>query len=225
MPDWKELVRQRLRSVKLAATNREEIVRELATHLEEDYETARTRGLTDAAAITHTLQEVEDWSVLARDIHHATLEDTLMNHRTKSLWLPSLASLAAASLFLLALTEISLQPHFLVKLNAGLGRSLYFGWLVAQILFGALGAFLSRRAGGTRAARIVAGTFPALVMFGLCAVAIPVSALFEPNALIFRHPLYVALGVLIWAGAPAITLLLGAAPFLRERQRPEPARA
>jgi len=64
-----------------------------------------------------------------------------MNHRTKSLWLPALASFGCASLFLLGLTEISRQPEFLVQLNSGFGRSAYVAWMVAQLLFGAIGAF------------------------------------------------------------------------------------
>jgi len=139
-----------------------------------------------------------------------------MNHRTKTLWLPALASFTAASLFLLVLTQISLQPQFLVRLHSGLGLSFYLGWLVAQALFGALGAFLSRRAGGTRTARIVAGEFPALVMFGVWALVIPASAFAEHNTFVLQHPLYYALGIFPWVVLPGIALLLGATPFLRE---------
>jgi hypothetical protein len=101
-------------------------------------------------------------------------------------------------------------------LISGLPFWFYIGWLLAQVACGALGASLSRRSGGTHIARIVAGAFPAIVMFGLCAIVIPVSALFERNAHVLWHPGLVALGVLIWAAVPAVALLLGAAPFLKE---------
>ena len=140
-----------------------------------------------------------------------------MNHRTKSLWLPALASFAAASLFLLVLTHITLQPRFLVRLP-GLGRSFYIEWLCAQILFGALGAYLSRRAGGNRTARIVAGTFPAIVQFGLWAFWIPASALLERDAFVLHHPMFYAFGIFVWVVPPGIALLLGAAPFLKEQK-------
>lgn len=217
MPDWKKLVREHLESTQLPRHAHDEIMSELAAHLEETYEAACARGMNETEARKITLQEVDNWAVLAANIRHATQEDP-MNHRTKTLWLPGLASLAAASLFLLALTQLSLEPQFLVRLNSGLGRSLYVAWLCAQILFGALGAYLSRRAGGTRTARIVAATFPAIVLFGLWAFWIPVSALLEHNAFVLRHPIYYALGIVIWVLPPAITLFLGAAPFLKERK-------
>ncbi len=215
MPDWNKLVRDRLGSAKLPQDVHDEVVAEIASHLEETYEAARSQGSNEAEAHNRALQEAGDWNVLGKNIHDAThTKEQPMNHRTKSLWLPGLASLAAASLFLLVLTQLSLEPRFLVQLNSGLGRSLYFGWLLAQVLFGALGAFLSRRAGGTRTARIVSATFPAIVLFGLCAFWIPFSAVLEHNAFVLRHPLYYALGIFVWVVPPAITLLLGAAPFV-----------
>jgi len=221
MHDWRETVHEHLQADELPPAEREEVISELAAHLEETYQDARSQGMTDAIAIEFALQEVglqevEDWHVLAAKIHHAKSAEDPMNHRTKSFWLPALASFAAASLFLLVLTQVSMQPRFLVRLNSGLGRSFYFGWLFAQVLFGALGAFLSRRAGGTRTARVIAAIFPAIVTFGVWAFVIPISALGEHNTFVLRHPLYYALGFFVWVVPPGITLLLGAAPFLRE---------
>jgi hypothetical protein len=216
MHDWQEIIREQLEPGALPPEIRAEIIAELAAHLEETYEEARARGLTESEALTRALQEVKDWSVLAADIQRAKSEETSMNSRTRNLWLPALASFAAASLFLLVLTRISLQPHFLVRLNSGLGPVFYLSWLFAQIPFGALGAYLSRRAGGTRAARVVAGIFPAIVMFGLWGVVIPVSAFAEHNTFVLQHPLSYALGILPLVVLPAIALTLGAAPFLRD---------
>lgn len=155
----------------------------------------------------------------------AASEANRLNLRTKSLWLPGFVSLIAASLFLFAeelalvhdssfyFTDLSLRPGHLIS---GLPFWFYLAWLVAQVLCGAMGAFLSRRGGGTRAARLVAAAFPALTMFLLCGFVIPISALFERNVYIFRHPAGLALAILIWAGVPGLALLLGAAPFLTE---------
>jgi len=139
-----------------------------------------------------------------------------MNHRTRSLWLPALASLFASSLFLLVLTEISMRPPMLVRLHSGAAQQLYAVWLIGQIAFGALGAFLSRRVGGNRIARIVAGTFPAIVMLASCVIVIPVSALMQHNDFIFHNPGRLWWGAFLWAVVPAVTLLLGAAPFLQQ---------
>lgn len=148
-----------------------------------------------------------------------------LNLRTRSLWLPGFVTLTAASLFLFAeevalahdssfyFTGISLRPDQVVS---GLPLWFYLAWLLAQVFCGALGAFLSRRGGGTRITRTISAAFPALVMFGLCAVAIPISALFERHSYVLHHPLQLALAVFIWAGAPGIALLAGASPFLRD---------
>ena len=170
-----------------------------------------------------TLQLV--WFAAMAVAGRTKLEEALMNQRTRSVWVPGFVSLTAAVLFMFAeeivllhdssfyFTDLSLRPGHLIS---GLPFWFYLGWLLALVLCGALGAFLSRRGGGTRFARVVAGAFPAIVMFGLCAVVIPLSALFEHKTYVLDHPSLVALGILIWAGGPAVALMVGAAPFLRE---------
>jgi hypothetical protein len=214
-PDWKKLVRERLDSCNAPAPPAE-VVAELSAHLEETYEAARSQGLTAAAALELTLQEVANWHTLAADIRRAKSKEGTMNHRTRSLWLPALASLFASSLFLFALTEISLQPRLLARVNSGTGSWVYAAWLIGQIAFGALGAFLSRRVGGSRMARMVAAAFPAIVMLASCVIVIPASALMEHNDFIFHNPGRLWWGAFLWAVVPAVTLLLGAAPFLQE---------
>jgi hypothetical protein len=218
-PDWETLVREQLKGSPRSCV--QEVIAELAAHLEEVYEDARAGGSSEIEAMQRALQEVEDWDVLAARIARAKSEEDSMNlntlnQRTRSLWLPALASLLAASLFLFLLTEISLQPPLLVRLHSGAGQWLYAVWIIGQIAFGALGAFLSRRVGGSRMARIVAGTFPAIVMLAACLVVIPVSALLEHNDFIFHNPGRLWLGAFLWAVVPGVTLLLGAAPFLKE---------
>lgn len=212
--DWKKLVHDHLDRCG-APAQPAEVVAELSAHLEETYETLRAQGLTGAAAHELTLREVADWHTLAADIRRAKSKEGSMNHRTKSLWLPALASLFTSSLFLFVLTEISLQPKLLARMNSGTGRWVYSVWLIGQIAFGALGAFLSRRVGGGRMARVVAATFPAIIMLASCAIVIPASALMEHNNFIFHNPGRLWWGAFLWAVVPAVTLLLGAAPFLQ----------
>lgn len=278
-PDWAALVREHL-----ARPCAEDVVSELASHLEEIFVDACARGAADTEAMKIALEHVDDWQALAREIARtkpeeesmndvamsprtktvllpsiavlftvglmllfvdrtailprivwfvcvalllwtAASESNRLNPRTKSLWLPGLVSLTAASLLMAAqefvlmhdpsfyFTEISLRPSHLIS---GLPRWFYCVWLLIQLPCGAVGAFLSRRNGGNRNARIVAGAFPALTMFGICGLLIPVIALFEHNALVLSHPSGLAFGVLIWAALPAVALLLGAAPFLKE---------
>jgi hypothetical protein len=278
-PDWAELVREHL-----ALPCTEDVVSELASHLEEIYADACARGTSNTEAMMIALEQVDDWQALAGEIartkcEEKSMNDGPMNHRTKtvllpaiavlfgvglmllfvdraailprvvwfacialllraaasegnrlnlrtkSLWLPGFVSLTAASMLMFAeefvlvhdpsfyFTDISMRPSHLIS---GLPRWFYIAWLLVQVPCGALGAVLSRRNGGTRGARIVAGAFPALTMFFLCGLLIPISAFFEHNTFALSRPSGLALGVLIWAAVPAVTLLLGAAPFLKE---------
>jgi hypothetical protein len=214
--DWRMLVRKRVLTLKLPHDVKEEVIAELATHLQAIYEEASARGLNEADATEHALQQVEDWEDLAAQISCAKSKEGPMNARTRSLWLPALASLFGSSLFLFFLTEISLRPPLLVRLHSDSTQWLYTVWLIGQIGFGALGAFLSRRVGGSRFARTVAATFPAIVMLASCAIVIPASALMDHNDFIFHNPGRLWWGMFLWAVVPAATLLLGAAPFLKE---------
>jgi hypothetical protein len=281
MNNWQTMVRKKLEGGGLPRAHRDDVIHELAAHLEESYAQARSGGLADDAAVEQTLQQVEDWDVLAEDIRRAKPREDDMNHRTKTLWLPGIAimfgaglllvfldraaslqrfiwigcmamllvaaasesnrlnhrtrsfwlpgfvSMTAATLFLFAadivsdpflfFSQISLHPQDLLRTNSG-PRWFYFVWLLAQVLFGALGALFSRRAGGTRTSRIVAGALPAIIIVGTYVVLIPFTSKFSGNAAISPLPTFVASAMFVWVGAPAVVLLLGAAPFLKELQ-------
>jgi hypothetical protein len=216
MTDWKKLVEERLSALNLAPEDKEDVIAELAAHLQEACEEANPHSLNEAETIHLVLEQIDDWNVLTAQISRAKSKEGPMNARTRSLWLPALATLFASSLFLFLLTEISLQPPLLVRLHSGAAQWLYAVWIIGQIAFGALGAFLSRRVGGSRVARIVAATFPAIVMLASCLIVIPASALMQHNDFIFHNPGRLWWGTFLWAVVPAMTLLLGAAPFLKE---------
>jgi hypothetical protein len=196
-----------------------EVVAELATHLEDSYEALRQQGLGEAEAIERALGEFGDSCQLARAICRAKRPEAWINDRTKQLWLPGLASLAAANLLLMALTVTSLQPRLVFERSTAWFPGLaliaaYLPWVSSQPLFGALGAWLSHRAGGGRAARLCAGLFPSIVMFVCWALIIPLSAAGEKNAWATRHPAFLALGGLVWVAPAMAGLFLGSFPFL-----------
>ena len=165
MPDWNALVRERLSLAELSQAQQDEITAELASHLDELCEKYRTQGLSESEAVTRAIHEVTDWRGLAKTIQRAKLEEGTMNHRTKRLWLPGLVSTTIALvlpiLLLMALTRLGLEPRVF---HARYG-AIIFGFLelAAWALGGAAGAFLSRRAGGERFARIASA---------LCAIAV-----------------------------------------------------
>lgn len=213
MPDWKTLVRERLDSTSLTSANREEIVSELATHLEETYEDARARGLTEAAAIKLALQEVEDWRVLAGDIAQATSQEYPMNNRTRNLWLPAMANLLGASGLLMLLQKAGFQPR-LVWVGP-MAMLFYWPWLAALPVFGALGGYLSQRADGPARARFTAGLSPAIVLLATMCLILPWGLAIDGFSLL--RLAYFGLALVNWVVIPGLALLIGALLFLGER--------
>jgi hypothetical protein len=216
MPDWKSLVRKRLEPHQPLA-HHEEVVTELAAHLEETYETARLQGLTESTAADLTLREVNDWHVLAVDIHRSKSQEDQMNHRTKSLWLPALLTLLGASVSLTATQFLGLQPR-LVWIR-GMGITLYWPWLAGLPLCGALGAYLSQRAHGPVRARLTAGLAPALIMLIVMLLILPWGLALD--GLHFFILVGFGMGIANWVALPALALLIGALPFRHEPPVPE----
>jgi len=214
MPDWKKLVREHIASSALPAASREEVVSELAAHLEEAYEAALLQGLTEKAAVEFTLQEVNDWHALAARIHRARSEENPMNNRTRSLWLPAMANLIVAPGWLMILQKLAVQPR--VLWIGDMAMVLYLPWLVTLPIFGAFGALLAKRAHARFVNRLIVGLSPALAVLGAFALILPVSLVVDQHRLTNFPFAYFALTIFNWVVLPALALLIGTLPFLRE---------
>lgn len=212
------MVREKLGAESIPA-QMDDVMAELASHLEDCYEMLRAQGLNEDEAIARAFEEFGDSRQLARGIRRAKGPEGQMNERTKQLWLPGFASLTAANLMLMALTCASLQPPLVVERSMAWfpGVALtaaYLPWLSTQPLFGALGAWLSYRAGGGRTMRLCAGLFPSIVMLACWGLLIPASAAVEKHAWAIRHPGIFMLGAFVWVAPAMMGLLLGSVPFL-----------
>ena len=64
MASWQQKVREHLTASNLPRAIRDEVVSELAFHLEDAYENARASGMPDQAAINVALRQVGDWRAL-----------------------------------------------------------------------------------------------------------------------------------------------------------------
>jgi len=212
MPDWRQVVREHLEACELPRAGREEVVSELAAHLEEIAEDARSRGFAEEAAAQLALQEVEDWRVLAAEICRARAAEDGMNNRTKSLWLPGMVNLIDAPGVLMILQKLGVQPR--VVWIGNMAMVFYFPWLITLPIFGALGALLAKRAHGSTWYRLAAGLAPALAMLGMFALVLPVSFALGTAHLAGFPWVYLALTMLNWVGLPAGALMLGALPFV-----------
>ena len=217
MRDWQKLVRERLSGRGLTAAQQDEVVAELAGHLEDRYERERALGLDVPDAIRCALNEVDDWHALARRIYRARRQEDLMNYRTKSLWVPALVCTLAAmgSRMLLMIEGIEPRVLYAGSKAGSMGLEIYLPWLVMLPVIGALAAYLSRRADGKRPARIVAALFPSLIFVGLFLLGLTVT-IFSHHRTPARE-LLIAFGLaeLNWIVIPGAALFLGALPFLR----------
>jgi len=137
-----------------------------------------------------------------------------MNTRTKSLWLPALATLFGASVTLLLLQRTGVQPRLIWLGSAAM--LFYWPWLAALPIFGAFGAYASQRAHAPVKARLAAALSPALVLFVTLCLILPWALAVDGFSALRLG--YFALTVLNWVAIPGVALLLGATPFLRSRR-------
>src|SRR5215472_18630938 len=93
MPDWEAHVRRHLAPLSLASNERDEVIEELADHLQESFEQLRAEGITDADAEKRALAQVSDWNRFRREIQIAKAKENSMSDRVKQFWLPSLLTL------------------------------------------------------------------------------------------------------------------------------------
>lgn len=223
MPDWQKLVSQRLTELTLDPEEKHEIFAELAGHLEEVYESLREEGLSEQQAIHRTLSQVKDWKNLRRKIHSARTQENTMTPRTARLWLPCFVTLTVSMLMLPVLERIGINPQFVfLRAHHESGQTyvftVYTVWLALLPLVGALGAHLSKRAGGTQQAVITSATFPALTFGAVLMLVLPVMGLLEHGMEKSARPFFHAwttepigvLGVVAgWVVMPGVSLLIG----------------
>jgi len=85
---------------------------------------------------------------------------------TRRIGLPGVLAFAAAMAIAWALDLAHIQPKTIFLAN-GLFLPLPIVWLCLLPFCGALGAIISRRNGGTRLDRMIAGAFPAVILFSV----------------------------------------------------------
>lgn len=236
MPDWRKLVGERMSVLNLPLDAKEEVISELADHLEDAYQNEIARGLGESEASQHVLSEIQ-WNKLAREIRRAARKEESMNKRTRVLWLPAIVNLTVAAVLLIIVVElgadarmtrssysavVQLSLHhrdhvgFLVLIYKLLGM-VHLSWLLTLPLSAAAGCLMARRARASAGACLIVGLAPSLLWL---AVFVAMSLEFELDRWQFPSgfPIefsYFALSALGWIVFPAVPLLLGTLPFLR----------
>jgi len=210
MRNWQQKVRENLAACPLSREIQDEVVVELAFHLHEAYQEARAVGMSHDSAMNAALEQVGDWRALARNIRRAKSEEASMNKRTKSLWLPALTTLLGANTSLALSQYLGARPHLVWVGNVAL--TFYWAWLATLPIFGAMGAYLSRRAQSSAWARLAAGVAPALVMLIVMCLILPWGLAID--GIHFFRLVSFGLALTNWVAIPAVALLVGVAPFL-----------
>jgi len=214
MPDWKKWVSRRMGSTQLPDDVHDEVVAEIAAHLEDECEDNRSLGLSESSARRRALSEIR-WHKLTRAVESAKLKEDVMNNRTKGLWLPALANLVIAGALLTVIRVFGVEDRTFSVSH--LPMALPLPWLFALPVSGAAAALLAKRAQAPLAARLIAGLAPSLVALAVFCVMPLVFLLDRWQFSGFPIPLdYFTLSALIWIVLPIFPLLLGALPFLSE---------
>lgn len=208
MPDWQELVRQCLAGLALDPAERDEIRAELAAHLEDAYEAMLRDGINNSEAAKRTLCLANDWQDLQRKISVARSGKDTMTNRVTQLWLPGLAAFVLSGGILALMQILRLKAWVLTK-NGDLTAVLYVWWLILLPLIGAVGAYLSWRAGGSERAILLSIVFPVLPFLASILVVLPVSLIFDRFIAHNIGPMSLIFALFGWVLVPAAALLAG----------------
>src|SRR6267378_7091276 len=213
MRDWETLVEGHLAGLVLEPAERAEVITELAAHLEEVCEELHSRGIAEEDAVERTLSQVENWQVLRQGIHSAKTKENSMTNRVKQFWLPSLVTMLL-TMGLLALIQIFGPNPWVIARKSRWSlvapvAVVYLPWLLSLPVIGAMGAYLSNRAGGSRRAIFSSIVFPVLPYLVFFVVALPVMAIF--NDQLAHNIMFGALfvGLFAWVLAPGAALFVG----------------
>lgn len=212
MPDWRELVRQRLAGLSLQPEERDEVIAELAAHLDETFEGLRRRGFAEEDAAQRCLSEVTDWHDLRRKIQTARRRENIMSNRIMQLWLPGLLTFVISTGALALLQKFGPKPWVLARSGGFPLAVLYIPWFLSLPLIGAMGAYLSHRAGGSRRAVFSSIVFPVLPFLASILVVLPVSLIFDRFIAHNTAPMFAFMALLGWVLAPGVALIAGGLP-------------
>ncbi|HLZ42617.1 MAG TPA: hypothetical protein VKQ11_16735 [Candidatus Sulfotelmatobacter sp.] len=135
-----------------------------------------------------------------------------VNTRTKTFWLPALVSLGS-SMAVLAISSAVGSRSFFLSRNLT-NHVVYLPWILLLPVCGALGAYLSYRAGGLPSVRLAAGMFPAIAMLTLQSLLVFTGMIVLAKPALGHALRGLTFGIVI----PAAALLLGTLPFLKVRK-------
>ena len=137
-----------------------------------------------------------------------------MNMRVRQLWAPVLSTfVVSVSVQFVALRVPQLPPWVFFTRN-GVSIVLAPLWMLALPFIGALGAWLSLRAGGNTRDRLLSALGPAWLNGGILTLGVPLSMIIERHfSLSIKLTAYIVY-MIASCLVPAVLLALGALPWL-----------
>jgi hypothetical protein len=212
MPDWSKLVHDHLVPLALEPGERAEVVEELAAHLEETFRDLCRQGFSEEDATRGCLLEVEDWRGLGLRIEAARRKEDIMSNRVMQLWLPGIVTFVLSMGFL-ALAQIYGPKPWILSWGHPPMAVVFIPWLFALPLVGAVGAFLSHRAGGSRRAIFFSIIFPVVPFLAAILLITPVILAFDRFIAHNPVPASIPVAVLGLVFLPGVALLVGGLPM------------
>jgi hypothetical protein len=219
MLDWADLVRRELAGLLLRSEVHREVVAELAEHLEETCQAMLRLGVNEDEAVRRTLLQAGNWRHLRKKIQAARSEENGMTNRIKQFWLPGLVTFVLSGGALGLLEKFGPRP-WIVTLRGVLPIGmLYIPWLLLLPVVGALGAYLSHRAGGSEGTVFSSILFPVLPFLVAILLVLPVSLFFDRLITHNIGPMSLVMALLGWVLVPGVALLVGGLPVFLLRSR------
>lgn len=168
--------------------------------------------LLDRAAILQRLIWIACMALLLCAV---VSEANRLSQRTSSLWLPAIVNLTLTTAVLFTLDRLNLNAPGIA--TAGhIAKAFRIPWLLPLPVLGAVGAQLARRAQASGAERLIAGLAPSLVWLAALAVVALIFACDRRDFAGGSSLNSLALSALGLVILPALALLLGVLPFLRD---------
>ena len=207
MPEWREYVREHLGAKPDWNSEEDQLVDELAGHLEEYYNALRARGIAEAEAVRQAKMRAGNWKQLRERIWLAKREGR-MSDRIRQLWVPGLVTLLLANVALTVMQRLHVEP-LLISVGKYWMLCVYVPWLLILPMVGAVGGFLARRARSHGWHVYLAAAFPALVIAGLFLVILPLARLFDRDVSSHIQLNGVLAGLTSWVVLPGMALAAG----------------
>ncbi len=217
MHDWAQIVRERLANLALEDAEAAQVFDELTDHLEQHYRSLLSEGCSEEEAARRALAAAGDWKTLQRKIESSRNKETIMNKRVTQFWFPAFLALAL-SMVLLDLIEFFGPKPWVTPMPGGDRLRMtplavvYVSWLVFLPFIGALGAYLSGRAGGRSRAVFSSIVFPVFPYVAFFVIGLPLALILDDRV---AHSITIPaffVGLSAWVIFPAMALLAGGWP-------------